>query len=214
MYTIESIKARLPNGNKAQAELFHDQYVASPRGQYDNLGTILLAPSKSHWVTASPDGAVDTSIRFGHSPEEHWENIRREQLKLKKSDIAIAYPISKVEHGGETSLPLGSKYGCWDRDVVGFIYATKEQLRTWYGVKRITQKHIVHAKTCLQSELDLLTAWLNGNCYGWQIKEYTLSEDGLDWEAVGILESCGGYFDQAQALDDMKAMLNQLTQNP
>ena len=213
MNTIESIKARLPNGNKAQAELFCGQYAASPRGQYDNLGTILLAPSKSHWI-AEGDVAVDTSIRFGHSPEEHWENIRREQLKLKKSDIAIAYPISKFEHGGEISLSLGSKYGCWDRDVVGFIFVTKEQLRTWYGTKRITQKHIVHARNCLQAELGLLTAWLNGDCYGWQIKEYTLTEDGLDWEAVGILESCGGYFDKEHAVNDMQDMLNQLTQNP
>ena len=40
------------------------------------------------------------------------ENIRREQLKLLKSEIAFAYPITKYEHGG-ISLSFGYKQG-WD----------------------------------------------------------------------------------------------------
>ena len=215
MTTIETIKAKLPNGNKAQAELFCDQYASSPRGQYDNLGTILIAPKLSHWI-ADRDSVVDTSIRFGTNPHEHWENLRREQLQLKKSDIAIAYPISKFEHGGKIRLSLGGKSGgCWDHDVLGFIYVTKEQLRTWCGVTRLTKSIIEHSKTCcLQAELDILSGWLNGECCGWQIKEYTLDDDGLDWQMVGVLGSCWGYFDQEQAIADMKDMLNQLTRNP
>ena len=213
MATIETIKARLPNGNEAQAELFYDQYATSPRGQYDNLGTILISPHKSHWV-ASHDDAVDTSIPLGNSPYEHWDNLRREQLNLKKSDIAIAYPITKHEHGGEISLSLGGKSGgCWDHDVLGFIYITKEQLRTWYDTKRITKSIIEQGKNRLQAELDLLTAWLNDDCCGWQVKEYALTDDGLEWEEVGVLESCWGYFDQAQASCDMKDMLKRLTKN-
>ena len=213
MTAIELIKARLPNGNKAQAELFCDQYVTSPRGQYDNLGAILISPHKAHWVAASPDAAVDTSIPLGNSPREHWENLRREQLQLKKSDIAISYPISKFEHGGEIRLSLGGKSGCWDNDVVGFIYVTKPQVRTWYGVERITKSITEHAKACLKSEVDLLTAWLNGECCEWQVKEYALDADGLGWEVVGVLESRWGYFDQAQASCDMKDMLITICQS-
>ena len=214
MTAIDTLKARLPNGNKAEAALVYDQYATCPRGQYDNLGTILIAPSKAHWVAASPDVAVDTSIPLGNSPYEHWENLRREQLQLKKSDIAISYPITKHEHGGEIRLSLGcGQSGCWDNDVVGFIYVTKDQVRTWYGVERITKSITEHAKACLKSEVDLLTAWLNGECCEWQVKEYALDADGLDWEEVDVLDDCWGYFDQEQALDDMKDMLNQLTTN-
>ena len=212
MHATEIIKARLPNGNKAQAELVYDQYATSPRGQYDNLGTILIAPSKAHWV-AGTDSVVDTSILFGSNPYEHWENLRRQQLKLKKSDIAIAYPINKHEHGG-IELSLGYKSGCWDYGVVGFIYITKAQVREWYSTNRITKSLIEHAKTCLQVELEVLTAWLNGDCYGWQIKEYALTDDGLDWDEVGVLDSCWAYLDKECALDDMKDILNHLTQNP
>ena len=208
MKAIETLKARLPNGNKVQAELVYDHDANNPR-EWDNLGTILIAPNKAHWI-ANRDSAVDISIPQGNNPFKHWENLRREQLKLKKSDIAIAYPITKYEHGA-ISLSLGYKSG-WDCGVVGFIYITKEQVRECYGVKRITKGILEHAKNCMQSELDTLTSWLNGEVYGWKIKEYALTDDGLEWEEVGILESCGGYFDQEQALDDMKDMLN-YTQN-
>ena len=205
MTAIETLKARLPNGNKAQAELIYDQHADNPR-DCDNLGTILIAPRLSHWI-ANRDSAVDISIPFGNSPHEHWDNIRREQFK--KSDIAIAYPITKYEHG-EISLQLGYKSG-WDYTVSGFIYVTKETIRKCYGVDRITKSIIEHVKTCLQSELDMLTAWLNGECYGWQIKEYALTDDGLDWEEVDTLDNCWGYFDKEQALTDMQNMLKLLT---
>lgn len=205
MKAIETLKARLPNGNMAKAALVYDQHAINPREQDDNLGTILIAPNKAHWI-ASPDSAVDTSIPFGNSPHEHWENLRRDQLKLKKSEIAIAHPITKYEHGG-ISLSLGYKSG-WDYTVSGFIYVTKETLRKYFGVTRITKSVIARAESCLQSELDMLTAWLHGECYGWYVEEYALDDDGLEWEEVDILDSCYGYFDQEQALGDMKDVLN------
>ena len=207
MTAIQSIKARLPNGNKAKAELIYDQHAANPR-ECDNLGTILIAPNKAHWI-ASRDDVVDTSIPFGKNPFEHWENLRREQLNLKKSDIAIAYPITKYEHGS-ISLSLGYKRG-WDYTVSGFVYVTKETLRKCFNVKRITKSVCQRAENCLQDELDTLTRWLNGECYGWCITEYALTDDGLDWKEVDTLDSCGGYFDKEQALDDMKDMLKLLT---
>ena len=210
MGAIEIIKSRLPNGNKVQAELVYDQDATTPR-EWDNLGTILIAPNKAHWIATSPDDIVDTSIPFGNNPHEHWENLRRDQ-NLKKSEIAIAYPITKYEHG-EIFLQLGHKSG-WDHDVVGFIYVTKETLRKEYGAKRITKSVIERAENHLRDELGTLTAWLNGDCYGWRIKEYALTDDGLDWKEVDTLDACWGYFDKEQALDDMQDMLNHLTQNP
>ena len=210
MHAIEILEARLPNGNKAQAQLVYDQDATNPR-EWDNLGTILIAPDKSSWV-ASPDAVVDASIPLGNNPYEHWENLRREQLQLKKSDIALTHPINKYEHGSiSLSLSLGYNSGC-DYGTVGFTYITKETLRKAYGVKRITKNILERAEQCLQSELDTLTNWLNGDCYGWKIIEYALDDDGLDWE-VAMLDSCWGYLDQDKALDDMKEMLSHFTQN-
>lgn len=203
---IEILKARMHNGNKAKAELVYDQHAANPRRDCDNLGTIIIAPNKAHWI-ANRDDVVDTSICLGKNPYEHWENLRREQLKLRKSEIAIAYPITKYEHG-EISLQLGYKQGGWDYNVSGFVYVTKETLRKEYGVKRITKSIIECAKNHIQDELDTLTRWLNGDCYGWQIKEYALDDDGLDWEEVDTLDACWGYLDPDYALAAMKDALN------
>ena len=209
MSAIEIIEARLPNGNKLRGELVYDPdpEATNPR-ERDNLGTILITPKLSHWVASPDDDVIDTSIPLGNDPYEHWENIRREQLQLKKSDIAIAYPVNKYEHGC-ISLSLGHKSG-WDYSTIGFIYATKEQVRKCYGVKRITKGILEHAENCMQSELDTLTNWLNGECYGWKITEYAL-DDGLDWE-VGTIDSCWGYLDQAHALDDLADMIKHYTQ--
>ena len=206
MHALEIIEARLPNGNKLQGELVYDPdpEATNPR-ELDNLGTILITPNKSQWV-ANRDSAVDTSIPLGKNPHEHWENLRREQLKLKESDIAIAYPVTKYEHGA-ISLSLGYKSG-FDYTVSGFIYVTKEQVRECYGVKRITKGILEQAKNCMQSELDMLSSWLNGDCYGWYIKEYALDDDGLDWEEADTLDSCWGYLDQAQALGDLADMIS------
>ena len=211
MTAIETLKARLPNGNKVQAELVYDQHATTPR-ECDNLGTILIAPNKAHWI-ANRDDVVDTSIPFGNSPYEHWENLRNKQLNLKKSEIAIAYPITKHEHGAISLSLLGYKQG-WDYCVIGFVYVTKENLRKCYGVDRITKSIIERAKNCIQSELDMLTSWLNGNCYGWQIKEYALTDDGLDWKEVDVLDACWGYFDKEQALDDMLKLLTATKNQP
>ena len=57
---IKTLKARLPNGNEAKAELVYDPDATNPR-ECDNLGTILIASSKAHWV-GGRDSTVDRLI--------------------------------------------------------------------------------------------------------------------------------------------------------
>lgn len=192
---IHTEKHTLPNGKVLVGVIEYDTDATNPR-EWDNLGTILIAPNKSHWV-AGADDTVDMTVDKGDSPYEHWENIRREQLKLLKSEIAFAYPITKYEHGN-IRLSLGYKSG-WDCGVIGFVYATKEQVRKCYGVNRLTKTIIERAENCVQSELDTLSDYLNGNCYGYRIYEVSYDELGdiaeyneLDscWDYVGDIDYC------------------------
>lgn len=192
---IHTEKHALPNGKVLVGVIEYDHDATNPR-EWDNLGKILIAPNKSHWV-ASPDDVVNTDIAMGNNPYTHWDNIRREQLQLKKSDIAIALPITKYEHGN-ISLSLGYKQG-WDYGVVGFVYATKEQVRKCYGVNRLTKSIIERAENCIQSELDILSDWLNGYCYGYRVYEVEYNELGyienyteLDscWSFIGDMDYC------------------------
>ena len=188
---IHTEKHALPNGKVLVGVIEYGPDATNPR-EWANLGKILIELSKSHWV-ASPDDVVDNDIALGNNPYTHWDNIRREQLQLKKSDIAIAYPIIKHDHG-EISLTLGYRQG-WDFDVVGFVYATKQQVREWYGVGRLSKSIIERAEKCIQSEIDTLAGWLNGKCYGYRVCEVEYNDLGdaelaSCWGFVGDMDYC------------------------
>ena len=172
-------KHALPNGKVLVGVIEYDPDATNPR-EWANLGKILIVPNKSHWV-ASPDDVINDDIALGYNPHEHWDNIRREQLQLKKSDIAIAYPITKHEHG-DISLTLGFKEG-WDYEVVGFVYATKQQVREWYGVSRLSKSILERAENCIQTELDTLSVWLNGKGYGYRVCD-------VEYNDLGYTEDC------------------------
>ena len=180
-------KHALSNGKVLVGVIEYDHNATNPR-EWANLGKILINPSKSHWV-ASPDDVVNTDIAVGSKRYEHWNNIRREQLRLKKSDIAFDYPITKVEHGGIISLWLGRQKGC---EVVGYVYATKQQVREWYGVSRLSESIIKRAEDCIETELDNLADWLNGKCYGYRVCEVEYNDLG-DIENYNELDSCWGF---------------------
>lgn len=188
MNAIHTEEHKLPNGKVLVGVIEYDNEATNPR-TWSNLGTIMVAPQKSHWV-GNTDELVDMSIELGNNPYEHWENIRREQLGLKKSEIAFDCPITKYEHS-EISLSLGYKQG-WDYGVIGFIYVTKEQVRQWYGVKHITKAILEKVENCLEVELGVLSSWLNGDCYGYRVYEVEYDELG-DIAEYKALDSCWGF---------------------
>lgn len=185
---IHTEKHKLPNGKVLIGVIEYDHHATNPR-TWGNLGTILTAPNKSHWI-GGDDGLVDMSIELGDSPYEHWENIRREQLRFLKSEIAFDCPLTKYEHG-EISLSLGYKQG-WDYSVIGFIYVTKEQVRKWYGVKRITKAILERVENHLEAEISELSSWLNGDCYGYCVYEVQYDELG-DIAEYEMIEGCWDY---------------------
>ena len=192
-------KQTLPNGKAVVGVIEHDPNATTPRG-WANLGKILIEPSKSHWI-ASPDDVVDSDIALGNNPYIHWDNICREQLQLKKPDIAIAFPIIKHEHGAIT-LSLGFKQGR-DFDVVGFVYATKQQVREWYGVNRLSKSIIERAEKCIRSEIDTLADWLNGKCYGYRVYAVEYNDMG-DIEDYTELDSCWGFVGDIDSGDPIR----------
>lgn len=185
---IHTEKHKLPNGKVLVGVIEYDHSATNPR-TWDNLGTIIITPNKSHWIGGA-DELVDMSIELGDNPYEHWENIRRQQLRLLKSEIAFDCPITKYEHGG-ISLSLGYKQG-WDYGVIGFVYVTKEQARKWYGVKRITQTILEKVENRLEAEVGELSSWLNGDCYGYRVYEVQYDELG-DIAEYEVIESCWDY---------------------
>lgn len=76
---------------------------------------------------------------------------------------------------------------------LGTIYAymdTETVAREFAGDKQ-------KALACLDAELELLTAWLDGECYGYQVFETV--KCNLGHEHASMIDSCYGFYSYADA---------------
>ena len=111
-----------------------------------------------------------------------------EKLRLAAASGEFVWrPISIYDHSG-ASIWLGGTAGHvdarWDCSTIGFAYVEKctadkeyiptEEYRTW----REWANHIMEA------EMDVYDDYVEGNCYGWSIKDE--NDDAVD--------SCSGYY--------------------
>lgn len=72
----------------------------------------------------------------------------------------------------------------WGVDYV--IYATREQIRTAYNVKRLTKKILAKAFDCLTAERAIYENWLSGGVVGYSV---------IDDETGEEIASCWGFYD-------------------
>lgn len=186
-YIIETQNYPQADGSLIRIELGYDECAETPRF-WDNLGTILIHPNKAHWV-AGDDEIIDMDIPKGDSPYTHAQRLVKYQLGLDPKDVII-YPITKHEHGN-VSLSLGSQTG-WDSGIIGFVYVSRDKLRGWYPFKRLSKKRLDKLEAVFQEELDLLSAWINGESYAYCISKVTYHKGEEQRET---LASCRGFLD-------------------
>ena len=113
--------------------------------------------------------------------DEHDLSVEEfeEQFDERKS---LILPLYLYDHSGLRMNTSG--FHCpWDSGQVGYIAATKEDIRKWFGVKRITKKLLATAESILESEVEIYDHYLSGSVYF-----MTLEEDGE------LVESIGGFF--------------------
>jgi len=79
----------------------------------------------------------------------------------------------------------------WDAGQVGFVVANKSDLRSWFGVKKITKKIEEQFFNTLQSEVEAYQAYANGEIYTVSIT------DEADGE---LIDFCSGFTSAAEAL--------------
>ena len=72
----------------------------------------------------------------------------------------------------------------WGIDYV--IYATRERIREYYNVKRLTKNVLAKAFDCLMAERAFYENWLNGGVVG-----YIVTDDETGEE----IDSCWGFYD-------------------
>jgi len=113
--------------------------------------------------------------------------------------VALISPLFLYDHSG-LRIKIGSFYGLlpqgharFDSGKVGFIYATKEDIRKTFKVKRISKKTLQEAEESLKQEVEDYDKYLSGEVYGYNI-------------VLG--DSCGGYYDIDGLLMDARATID------
>jgi hypothetical protein len=110
-----------------------------------------------------------------------WDEMR-EHIE-KKVNAVVILPLYLYDHSGITMNTTG--FSCrWDSGQVGFIYATKKDIRENFMVKNVTKRLIKRTEEILKDEIKTYDLFLTGQCYGFEIIKDDTKEN---------IFSCGGY---------------------
>ena len=150
-------------------------------------------------------GTIYSSIRSydpdGHKVDE-LEGLYGLKLRDRQEDIdilesnrnIIAYPVYAYIHSG-IALSLGQFSDPWDSGLFGFYIVDKAKLRHDWGVKRITKDVRKRIDECVESEIQRLEDYYEGNVYGVCVLEH----DGDSWKYLDNDEVCWGFFGEDEA---------------
>lgn len=179
---------QIKNTNK-KLQIYYDEYADTPR-EWDNLGNMVCFHNRYN---------LGDKHNFSTDDFDSWEDM--ENYLLKNLDIAVIMPLYLYDHGGIT-MNTSSFHCRWDSGQVGFIYATKEEVRKWFDTKKVTQKYLEKTKECLQYEVETYSRYIEGEVYGFKLSEGEEELDsccgfyGYDIKENGILDHAGVDFEQ------------------
>jgi len=187
MNTIEKITYR-----GLEIEIVVDKYPEDPR-EWDNLGTMLTR----HRDYNLGDAIIPESYYNDHLGQDiHIEDMETlsDYIEQEYGEIAIIKPLYLLDHSGlwlSTSRFM-SDPGGWDTSHIGVIFATKEDLRKEYRVKRITKSILDRANGVLNNEVEVYGKYISGDIMGW----------------VTDNDSCWGYYDYDSVISDAKESID------
>lgn len=113
----------------------------------------------------------------------------------------IVLPVYAYIHSGIALNTSG--FSCpWDSGQSGCIFVSKAKVREFFGVKRITTRTLNRVITCLKSEVEEFSKFLNGEVYGYILRD----DDGRE------IDSCYGFIGEDLAKEEAEAALKFLSE--
>ena len=168
---------------KLVLRIWTDDIDESPR-EWDNLGKMICFHKRYN---------LGDKHNLNSGSFDGWNDI--EKYLIKEMGAIVILPLRLYDHSG-ISMSVSNQYpynDYWDSGQVGFIIATREDIKKEYGVKRISKKLKDKVKDILISEVNTYDDYLTGNIYG-----YTLEEKDkcltCEIESTELIDSCGGFY--------------------
>jgi hypothetical protein len=151
-------------------EIKYDQGSLHPLRDWDNFGTVSCF--HRNYELSSKDNPFD--------------DIEELQEHIKSKDV-VSLPLYLYDHSGITIST--TPFSChWDSGQVGYIHATKDEIRKEYGAKKITKKTLEKVYNLFRAQIRTFDNYLTGQVYGFNIYKEN------DEERSDSLDSCWGFF--------------------
>jgi len=140
-------------------KVFYDEDFSSSECLEDILGRLVCSHRK---YNLGNERARNTGL---YSSWEEW--LEEEVLKPNKRQV-VYLPLYLYDHSGITMST--TPFECrWDSGQVGYIYATKDEIRKRYNVKRCTKKVVEDVLVDFRTTIKEYDSYLRGDVYGFEI---------------------------------------------
>jgi len=116
-----------------------------------------------------------------------WRDWLEEEVLKPNNNQVVYLPLYLYDHSGISisTTPFECR---WDSGQVGYIYATKAEIRKWFAVKRCTQKVIEKALEVFISIIKEYDSYLRGEVYGFTITSICNNDLESIWGYVGDID--------------------------
>jgi len=171
----------------------------SPR-EWDNIGTMAYNHSKYILGDEEIDDGVNWLCQKLGIEEESlyrlaakndcrpWSEEMVEILEERFFKQYIALPLYLYDHSGITMNTTGFSCG-WDSGKVGYIYASKEDLKKEYKCKIITKSIREKALAYMEGEVKTFDDYITGTVFGFQLYLNATKDDYGDCD-----DGCWGFY--------------------
>ena len=177
-------------------EIKHDEWAESPR-EWSNLGRMGCHHNKYHLGDLEWSHTIKNIVNESGS----WTEVKDaliEEANEMNNPIKVILPLNLYDHSG-ISMSIGEGSG-WDNGVVGFIWATQNDILEWFQVDSIDDEILERTHSALNAEVSDYDTYIRGEVY-----EYIIYDDNDE-----VIESCCGFFGYEDAEKEAEAMIKLL----
>jgi hypothetical protein len=178
---MDNIVKEIIVGDK-KLKIYQDEMPESPR-TWDNLGKMICFHKRY---------TLGDKHEYKHDDYNSWEEMKKAIEKAE--DALVMLPLRLYDHSGIT-MSTSNEYPYndrWDAGIVGFIIATREQIKKCFEVKRITNAILEKVVNILQGEVETYDQYLRGDIYRFEVVKVDTCDKGCEHEE--FVDSCGGFF--------------------
>jgi len=175
---MESIETFDVDGYRVK--IVYDNDADDPRS-WDNLGKMVCFHKRYK---------LGDKHHFNSDDYDGWEDMKEHIIILE--DVCVILPLYLYDHSGITisTTPFNDR---WDSGQVGWIYATKQDVRKEHGTQYISETTKNKMENLIKGEVEMYDKYITGQVYMYKI--YKVETCSLGDEHLKFVDSCSGYYD-------------------